>query len=175
LLTVRARFFKGANIDGLVQDEEMVRTFAVTVTPDQVRIGARNIDWTIQYDDVSIVTDAVGFVGPNVPPVVSDAGADQNVVPWNTVTLDGNGSDGAITTYTWVQSFGSPIVTLGGSGAVRTFTAPAVLGGTILEFELTVTDGATTDGDAVLIYVASGDEFYLNASNAWVPQLTDWL
>lgn len=48
-----------------------------------------------------------------------DAGADQTVDPWETVTLTGTPSGAS-----WSQVSGES-VTLGGSGAVRTFTAPA--------------------------------------------------
>lgn len=53
--------------------------------------------------------------GAVAPP--ADAGPDQTVAPWTTVTLTGTG------TGTWSQTSGAT-VTLGGSGATRTFTAP---------------------------------------------------
>ena len=57
-----------------------------------------------------------------------DAGDDQVVDPWELVTLTGTPSGG-----TWTQVSGTP-VTLAGSGAVRTFTAPASMSEQVLTF-----------------------------------------
>lgn len=54
-----------------------------------------------------------------VTAAVWDAGANQTVEPWSTVTLSGTPSGGA-----WTQVSGES-VSLGGSGDVRTFIAPA--------------------------------------------------
>lgn len=57
------------------------------------------------------------------------AGTDQTVDPWSTVTLTGTPSGGS-----WSQTSG-PSVTLSGSGAVRTFTAPASMSQQVLGFQ----------------------------------------
>ncbi|HEU5149656.1 MAG TPA: PKD domain-containing protein, partial [Iamia sp.] len=89
---------------------------------------------------------------PNADPV-ADAGPDQRVNPGVTVTLDGGDSSDADDdplTYLWTQDSG-PAVTLSGSGAQRTFTAPAT--GTLV-FQLQVDDGqGGTDTDTVTISV----------------------
>lgn len=81
---------------------------------------------------VSTITLEIEHVDPY------DAGDDQVVEPWELVTLTGTPSGG-----TWTQVSGTP-VTLAGSGAVRTFTAPASLSQQVLTFaygtdEMTVT------------------------------------
>jgi hypothetical protein len=94
----------------------------------------------------------------------ADAGPDQSVQPGVTVTLDGSGStsgDGGGLSYTWTQ-IGGPTVSLSGSGATRTFTAPTLVGGATLTFQLTVADGDGTDSDTVTITVAS----YSNTASA---------
>lgn len=61
------------------------------------------------------------------PPAAS-AGPDQSVQPWSTVTLTGTG------TGTWTQVSG-PAVTLAGTGAIRTFVAPAAMTAQELVFD----------------------------------------
>jgi len=112
-------------------------TFSLTVTDNN---GA-----TSTADTVDIVVSA-GNVAP-----VANAGADQQVVTGAVVTLDGSASsdsDGTVVGYSWSQTAGSA-VTLSGSGATRTFVAPA--GGQTLTFSLTVTDnnGAVSGADTV--------------------------
>ena len=81
----------------------------------------------------------------NTPP---SAGVDQTVDAYTLVTLSATDAESAVT---WTQTGGSPSVTLGGSGNVRTFTAPAVRAGTTLTF--TATDaGALTDTCSVVVY-----------------------
>lgn len=113
---------------------------------------------------------AVRTPQPNVTPT-ANAGADQTVEPNATVTLAGMGSDsdGTIASYAWTQT-GGPAVTLTGTGANRTFTAPSVSGGTMLTFSLTVTDnsGATSPADTMTVTVLTPTEFYASGG-IWVP------
>lgn len=110
------------------------------------------IDVTVSDTDPSI----------NAAPT-ANAGADQsNVEPWSVVTLSGassSDSDGTVTGYTWTQIAGTA-VTLSGSGASRTFTAPGSLAGTSLTFRLTVTDddAATSAADDVTVSVLAATE-----------------
>lgn len=77
-----------------------------------------------------------------------NAGVDQTVDAYTQVTLSAIDVESAVT---WSQTGGSPSVTLGGSGNVRTFTAPAVRAGTTLTF--TATDaGGLTDTMSVTVY-----------------------
>lgn len=105
--------------------------------------------------------------GSNTPPT-ANAGSDQNVDPWDTVTLNGSGSsdsDGTIASYVWTQTGGTPTVALSGSGHSRTFEAPGTIGGTSLTFELEVTDDdGDSDTDTVVVNVSTGDLFYFDGT-----------
>ncbi|EGJ51785.1 PKD domain containing protein [Desulfocurvibacter africanus subsp. africanus str. Walvis Bay] len=92
---------------------------------------------------------------------VADAGADRSVHKWDDVLLDGAtstpGEDGAITSWQWTQTGGSPSVTLNGADTeLAVFEAPEVSLNEILTFRLTVT---TTHGytaeDTVAVTVIS--------------------
>ncbi|HKN79556.1 MAG TPA: HYR domain-containing protein, partial [Lysobacter sp.] len=80
----------------------------------------------------------------NAAPIASGFISPLNATEGQTVTLDGTGSsdpDNQPITYAWTQISGSPTVTLGGAGAVRTFVAPNLSATTTLGFRLTVSDG----------------------------------
>jgi len=88
-----------------------------------------------------------------------NAGVDQTVKEGTTVTLDGSSSsdvDGDPLIFAWVQTAG-PVVTLSDPAAARpTFKAPRMTGAPqiILEFEMTVSDGAvTSESDRVIVTV----------------------
>jgi len=102
---------------------------------------------------------------------VADAGEDQTVEPFVDVTLSGSGMAGdyEITDYDWTQLSG-PTVTINGTGANRTFEAPAVLEGTALQFGLTVTDERplTSAQDTITITVNSPTDFWANSPD-WTP------
>lgn len=105
-------------------------------------------------DDIQVTVNPVS--GRNNAPT-ANAGSDQNVGNDRPVTLSGSGtdSDGSIASYLWVQTGGTPTVTLTNANqATATFTAPAAVT-TALTFQLTVTDneGATAT-DTVVINVA---------------------
>lgn len=114
---------------------------------------------------------------PNVAPT-ANAGIDQTVLAGSTVTLDGSGSsdsDGSISNYAWLQTSGDP-VTLSGSGATRTFTAPYDMTEKVYVFELTVTDnGGATGTDSVSVNVSAHPEWYLNGAGTWRPEIATWL
>jgi hypothetical protein len=85
-------------------------------------------DFTYALDDFAQNVGSSTPLGPASPPPPS-AGSDQSVSPGTTVTLSGTG------TGTWSQVGGSPTVTLNGSGATVTFTAPYTVSGTVLTFD----------------------------------------
>lgn len=115
----------------------------------------------------SPATLSVTYADPNTPPT-ANAGADQvNVDAFSTVTLNGSGSsdpDGTIASYAWTQTGGTS-VTLSGTGATRTFTAPATLAGDTLMFSLTVTDngGATSTADTMTVTVLPHTEWLMTS------------
>lgn len=76
---------------------------------------------------------------PLVANTAPAAGADQTgIEPYTTVTLTATDAE---STPAWTQTAGTPTVTLGGSGATRTFVAPATRAGTTLTFRATDAGG----------------------------------
>jgi peptidoglycan/xylan/chitin deacetylase (PgdA/CDA1 family) len=108
--------------------------------------------------DRGIITLTNSGTNTDLPPT-AEAGPDQVVNAAATVALNGSGSrdtDGTIVSYLWEQTAG-PGVTLSGSGAQRSFTAPSTTA--TLTFRLTVTDddGATgADTLTVTVQPAGG-------------------
>jgi hypothetical protein len=105
-------------------------------------------------------TAIVNVLFVNDPPT-ADAGPNQTVDEGSPVTLNGSNSFdpdfGDSITYQWIQTAGTPTVTLNGANtATPSFTAPNVgPGGTSLTFELTVTDlGGLEDSDTTVINVS---------------------
>ena len=84
-------------------------------------------------------TANVALAGTFAGPPVANAGSPQTVLPNTLVTLNGSGSTGAISSYSWVETSGPATVTLAPSGPNATFT-PSVLG--TYTFKLTVTGGS---------------------------------
>ena len=100
-------------------------------------------------DNIYFSSQAASNLSPT-----AEAGPDQVVNAAATVALDGSGSrdtDGTIVSYLWEQTAG-PGVTLSGSGAQRSFTAPSTAA--TLTFRLTVTDDdGATGADTVTVTV----------------------
>jgi len=111
------------------------------------------------FDDMRAITGAYAFGAPgsNIAPT-ADAGLDQSVEPWSTVTLDGSlstDSDGTISSYSWTQTAGTAVTLSGASTVNPTFQAPASVAGGTLTFSLSVTDnsGEYSDPDTVDVAV----------------------
>ena len=90
------------------------------------------------------------------------AGEDQMVTADKTVTLDGSLSadvDGAIVSYHWVQTQGTPVQLSDASAAVVSFEAvDSPDGNAVLVFELTVTDDQGLKGmDTCRVQVIPGN------------------
>ena len=134
--------------DGTSEPDE---TVVVTLSgPANAVLGTASGTGTITDDDA---TPAMG--GPS-----ADAGDEQTVVEGVVVTLDGSrctgpsGQPSAALSYAWVQTAGSPTITLTGAGTVRpSFTAPQVATTTTLTFTLTVTAGGVSASDTVRVTV----------------------
>jgi hypothetical protein len=95
---------------------------------------------------------------PTAPPANSapsaNAGADQQVITTQEVTLSGSGSDpdGAISAYVWTQTSGESVTLSASNTATVTFTAPNIEGTLIFELSVTDDDGAeATDTLAVSV------------------------
>jgi MYXO-CTERM domain-containing protein len=86
----------------------------------------------------------------------ANAGNDQTVDERSTVTLNGGGADpdGDTLTYTWTQLSGPAVTLTGGNTAQPTFTAPEVIGSSVISFSLVVSDGTdSSTADRVVITV----------------------
>lgn len=129
-----------------------------------VSFSSRSVTWVrLTVNGVSVLTTSSGLAefeafDNNAPPT-ANAGADKSATGGSSTSLSGSGTDpesGALT-YAWAQTSG-PIVTLNGSGASRTFTAPAATAlAQTLKFRLTVSDpvGALAVDDIIVTVPAS--------------------
>lgn len=129
----------------------------------------------MDIDSITFNTGSDLFLGPhvdlNIPPVANAGTGGTDIEPGSTVTLNGTGStdpDGSITSYSWTQTSGIS-VTISGSGASRTFTAPYTLAGAVLGFQLTVTDniGATHKATVAHSVLPCTERALIDGS--WVP------
>lgn len=108
----------------------------------------------------------------NTPPT-ANAGADQVVAPWSTVTVSAAGSadpDGTIAGYAWTRVSGPAVTLSGASTSTCTFTAPASMSGATVVLGLVVTDnlGASSAQDTVSITVNRATEAML-VGGVWTP------
>ncbi|MCP4334258.1 MAG: hypothetical protein GY785_16490 [Gammaproteobacteria bacterium] len=121
----------------------------------------------------------------NLDPI-ANAGPDQVVNEGSLVTLDGSGSSDippdTIATYAWTQADGPAVALSDSSLDMPQFDAPFVIGDTLLQFDLVVTDSAgtasaadsvtVTVGNALVVdagvdqQVTEGDVIYLNGLNS---------
>ncbi len=140
--------------DGTTVQGSSASTTANTGTTNLIRgyFGKLNSTPTLDanfdsfgYDDTTI-TPLGPYSTANQPPT-ANAGLDQsNIEPYTTISLVGTDSDtdGTVVTRTWRQISGTT-VTLSGTGANRTYTAPGTLAGTTLVFGYKVTDDGGAD------------------------------
>jgi len=116
----------------------------------------------IEFRDATIVqtsgTSSTTDTTPNNIAPIANAGLNQTVLEFATVTLDGTSStdvDGTIVSYLWTQLSGIQVVILSPTNVNATFIAPEVnSSGDFLEFSLAVIDNSSgTDTAAVKITV----------------------
>jgi len=89
------------------------------------------------------------------------AGADQSVNEGEFVILDGKEStaaEGSSITYHWQQTSGPAVEIINQTSSVATFVAPNGLTNSTAQFELTVSDGATSSTDTVNILIGADND-----------------
>lgn len=141
--------------------------------PKTLRSGTATATLVVVLTAIVAIAPVVGTAGlagatsqsdANRAPT-ADAGDDQTIHEYVTVTLDASGSadpDGSVSGYAWTQTGGPSVMLSNGSAARPTFTAPAVDGRneTALTFRVEVTDDdGKTDADTVTVSVVSIDPF----------------
>lgn len=94
----------------------------------------------------------VSLKGPANPdlPIVADAGPDVSVVTGTVASLDGTGSRGGVTSWSWSQTTGTTVTLNDDTTPQPSFTAPAP---ETLSFELTVQGPSGQDSDTVDLVV----------------------
>jgi hypothetical protein len=127
-----------------------------TFTTPSVSPGGEVLTFQLIVNDGQLTSspDIVNISVTNINhPPVADAGVDQTVSEGSPVTLNGVGSydiDGDVLTYTWSQTSGTSVILSDPQSPTPTFTAPTVgMGGTLLTFVLTVSDGVYSSTDTV--------------------------
>lgn len=140
------------------------------------RIGKINNSGNTPMDLDSITFDpgSTAYLGPhanlNIPPTANAGTGENDVEPGTLLTLDGSASsdpDGSIVSYSWTQTSGSS-VTINGTGAVRTFEAPATLAGSVLGFRLTVTDSGGGTATATVAFTILPCTERVASNGVWV-------
>ena len=131
--------------------------------------------FSIHIDEFAFATGSTSEIPPvsvsaNQAPTVNAGGNQADIRPYATVTLTAVASDpdGTTPTIAWVQTNGSPSVTLSGSGVSRTFLAPATRSGCTLTFQATADDGLLSATDTVDVTIISQAEWAVSAG-AEVP------
>lgn len=105
--------------------------------------------------------------------LTSSAGVDQSVDGLTVVQLNGSGSSGSPTRWTWTQTGGPAVTLLDADTPLASFVAPGTTGGTTLTFQLVVGSGTTSAApDTVTVTVFPHVE-WRNLGGSWVPVRTD--
>jgi hypothetical protein len=143
------------NVD-IIDDDSSIATFTA---PDVTADAQLTFELTVTDNDGGISSDSIEatILRVNKAPIVNTPEI-FSVTGNNQVVLDGNSSldnDGTITTYEWVQTSGSPSITLDNADeAISTFTAPNV--DAQLSFQLTITDNdGATDSKVITVNIQS--------------------
>lgn len=90
--------------------------------------------------------------------------------PNETVTIRAITTGGAPTAWIFTQT-GGVTVTLAGSGDTRTFVAPALPDGTILDFQVTVSRDGTADATGTLEVAVWAAAEYILTDSGWEPRV----
>lgn len=172
---LRLRIYSGANLHSTtVSQDSGLRASTIGVNVSNVRFGLISNE-TVDYRMTRLRADdanppAALSTGVNVPPTANAGAAQTNVMPYQTVTLNGSDSsdsDGTVSTYAWTQTGGTTVTLTGStSSPIRTFTAPATMDGDTLTFSLTVTDngGATSSASTTTVAVLNHNDWRYNGT-----------
>lgn len=102
-----------------------------------------------------------------VAAAIPDLGSDQLVESQSTVNITATVT-GSPSSWTWTQTAG-PTVTLSGSGASRSFTAPATVDGALITLQAVATiSGIDTPPGSVNIAVRA-HQWWVRRSGVWKP------
>jgi hypothetical protein len=115
--------------------------------------------------------------GQTVTPAGLEArlGINQSITSFNVATLDGSGSTGNPTSYTFSQvANGAPTVILTGTGNKRTFIPPPTVQGYVLQFKLVVTDGVSTS-QVFQNFTVFPAPFWTLINGVWTAEQEFWL
>jgi len=129
-----------------------------------VTLPAAPLDVTVTSAGGGSDTEPVRLVGNDFGSlaVVAVASASPaTAIPGQTVTLDGTGSTGDITSYLWEQLSGTAVALATPLAATATFVAPGVTES--LLFQLTVTGAAGSDSASVTVEIVAGQPVVANA------------
>ena len=139
----------------VILSDETAEKPTFTAPPVDLAGETLTFQLTITDEDDLVSIDSVSIDVQILPQ--ADAGPNQSVNEFDTVTLDASGSVGVGLSYQWTQTAGTPSVDLlpNAQTIKPSFAAPDVgATGEILTFELTVTDDNGTDSiDTVNIAV----------------------
>lgn len=99
--------------------------------------------------------------------VAPDAGDDVTAESRAAVTLTAT-IGGSVSAWSWTQTAG-PAVSLSGSGATRSFTAPALLAGAVLEFAVTATIGGVVSPPGAVAVTVLPHQWWVLDGGVWTP------
>lgn len=165
----------GADSDGLIVDlswqqvsgpgvslagaDQWVVSFTAPAQAGDVRLRLTVFDdqGMSDSDDVVITVEAPQPPANQAP--TANAGASRTVLPGDSVTITGGGSDadGTIVGWSWVQISGTAVSLSGASTQTVQFTAPNSAGDIRLRLTVTDDDGATDSDDAIVTVEESSD------------------
>ena len=143
------------NVTGLVQG---VYQFQLQVTDNNGAVGT---------DVMQVTVNAAA----NIPPV-ANAGSDQIIIlPLNTVTLSGSGTDadGTVVSYNWTQILGPSGYSIVNANSPVTDVTGLTQG--VYKFQLTVTDNTGATGSDIIVVTVNAATNIPPVANAGADQL----
>jgi hypothetical protein len=165
--------WKTAQIVTLVGQPDCINDGNVSYQVITSKAVSSDVDYNgIKGGDLTLINLGSTAGCPSNNPPIANAGPAQQVEAGSTVALNGSGtdSDGAITSYSWLQTAGSAVVLSDASKALTGFSAPLPKVATTLTFQLTVTDNLGATGMASVNVVVKKAPNQPPVANAGVAQ-----